>query len=134
MTLHNHSKVQMPALPIRNKQSSMDMTNDAHARKAASVYQMAQNAASLNSTHVQSNFASMVGKENQHTQDHQVKMLSARMELPNQSLRPIEGAPRTQVVGSSKTQMLNRVGMTDGSQSKLSQNSVTRGLSTSDKG
>ena len=52
MTVNHHTKVQMPALPIRNKQGSMDMTNDVagHSRKTASVYQMAQNAASLNST------------------------------------------------------------------------------------
>ena len=32
----------MPALPLRNKQSSLDMTNEAvpHSRKTASVYQM----------------------------------------------------------------------------------------------
>ena len=46
----------------RSKQGSVDMPNN---RASSSIYQMAQNAASLNSTQL-SNFASMAGKENQH--------------------------------------------------------------------
>lgn len=111
----------------RSKQASVDLAQSvlSGTRTTSSIYQMAANAASLNSTQI-SNFASMAGKENMQpqSQEHPMKMLSAR----HLEQAPYNNHPRTDFINSSKTQMLN---MKETSQSKLSQLSKER---SSDKG
>jgi len=79
---------QVPALNIpRSKQGSVDFqaasgmpnTNSSQRAQSSIFQQQAKAQTSLNSTVSGSNFTTnQVGKENLHTQDHQMKMLSAR--------------------------------------------------------
>lgn len=84
----------------RSKQTSVDLAQSvlSGTRTTSSIYQMAANAASLNSTQI-SNFASMAGKENMQPQEHPMKMLSAR----HLEQAPYNNHPRTDFINSSKT-------------------------------
>ena len=118
--------------------SGMPQTNSSQRAQSSIFHQQAKAQTSLNSTVSGSNFATnQVGKENLHTQDHQMKMLSARpMTEINGSQPMVYGnmQPKTDFMQSSKTQMIN---LKESSHSKLSTtNSVTRQgavLSSSDK-
>ena len=126
---------QVPSLNIpRSKQGSVDfqtasgMGTNSSQRAQSSIFQQQKAQTSLNSTVSGSNFASnQVGKENLHTQDHQMKMLSARPVTEINGSQPMvygNMQPKTDFMQSSKTQMLN---LKESSHSKLSTtNSVTR--------